>query len=549
MIRLLTDRAQATRWRPPRNAPLRTRGRQANYAPMPNAALAACLVLLQQPAVSRPPLTTRWTAEVTPEQVLPEYPRPDLVRPTWQTLNGTWQYAVRDSGSTSSPRAWDGTILVPFPIESQLSGVRRTVTDRQRLWYRRTFRIPSTAAGTRWLLHFGAVDWEAIVSVNGRRVGAHRGGYDPFTLDITGALRPAPGDQELVVRVWDPTDHGEQPRGKQVSKPESIWYTAVTGIWQTVWLEAVPRDHISALDVRPDVDAGTVTVRVDAAGPTPAPTVSGTALDGDRRVAEGTGLVGRPLTLPIPDAKLWGPGHPFLYSLRVRLAAAGEDSVTSYFGMRKIAVARDSAGVPRLFLNNRPLFQLGTLDQGWWPDGLYTAPTDEARRSDIETLQHLGFNLIRKHVKVEPARWYYDCDRLGMLVWQDMPSGDNKTAAAQQEFAAELRRVVDALRNHPAIVMWVPFNEGWGQHDTGRLVAWLKRYDPTRLVDNASGWTDAQVGDVLDVHDYPGPKIPLPDSTRAPVLGEFGGLGLPLDGHTWQARDNWGYRHSADTAA
>src|SRR2546425_2992676 len=515
--------------------------------------LAACTVLslaTQQPAVVPPPpprLRTRWAAAVdsTHPHPLPEYPRPQMARSAWVNLNGLWEYAVRDSAAPR-PGPCAGKIRGPSPTGSQLPGVQRAVTDQQRLWYRHTFRLPSAPRGIRWLLHFGAVDWEATVFMNGSAVTTHRGGYDPFTVDVTEELHRG-GDQELVVRVWDPTDHGEQPRGKQVSRPESIWYTAVTGIWQTVWLEAVPRDHISALDVRPDVDAGTVTVRVDAAGPTPAPGVSVTALDGDRRVAEGTGLVGRPLTLPIPDAKLWGPGHPFLYSLRVRLAAAGEDSVTSYFGMRKIAVARDSAGVPRLSLNNRPLFQLGTLDQGWWPDGLYTAPTDEARRSDIETLQHLGFNLIRKHVKVEPARWYYDCDRLGMLVWQDMPSGDNKSPAAQREFATELQRVVDALRNHPAIVMWVPFNEGWGQHDTERTVAWLKRYDPTRLVDNASGWTDAGVGDVLDIHDYPGPAIPPGDSTRALVLGEFGGLGLPLDGHTWQEKDNWGYRRYADT--
>src|SRR3989442_185765 len=512
---------------------------------MPTAALAACLVLPQHPAVSRPALTTRWTAEVTPDLALPLSPRPDLVRPAWQTLNGTWEYAVRDSGVTSPPHAWDGTILVPFPIESQLSGVRRTVTDRQRLWYRRTFRVPPAAAGTRWLLHFGAVDWEAIVSVNGRRIGAHRGGYDPFTLDITGALRPVPGDQELVVRVWDPTDHGDQPRGKQVLRPHSIWYTAVTGIWQTVWLEPVPRAYITALDVRPHADARTGSVRVAAHGTTPGPSVQVAALDGDTPAAEATGAAGQPLTLHIPAAKLWGPGHPFLYGLRVRL---GDDVVTGYFGMRKIAVSRDGGGTLRLFLNNHPLFEYGTLDQGWWPDGLYTAPTDAALRSDIETLQRLGFNLIRKHVKVEPARWYYHCDHLGMLVWQDMPSGDNKTPAARQEFGDELERVVDALRNHPAIVMWVPFNEGWGEHDTRRIVAQLKQRDATRLVDNASGWTDARVGDVLDLHDYPGPALPPPDSTRASVLGEFGGLGLPIEGHTWQAKDKWGYRRSANQA-
>jgi galactose mutarotase-like enzyme len=496
-------------------------------------------------------LVTRWAADVTPDHVLPEYPRPDLVRPEWQSLNGFWEYAIRDSAA-GQPRRFDGRILVPFPIESRLSGVAHPVRDIQRLWYRRSFRLPSRAAprppGTRWLLHFGAVDWEAVVYVNGRRLGTHHGGYDPFTFDITSALRSG-ADQELVVRVWDPSDRGEQPRGKQVLEPHSIWYTAVTGIWQTVWLEPVPRTYVAGLDLRPDVDAGTVTVGVRVGGGGAA--VAGlrarvTVTDGDTPVDTALGDVGRPLTLHVRDAKLWGPGHPFLYGLRVQLLGRGNDSIASYFGMRKIAVARDSAGVARLFLNDHPLFEFGTLDQGWWPDGLYTAPTDAALRSDIETLQRLGMNLIRKHVKVEPARWYYHCDRLGMLVWQDMPSGDNKTAGGRREFDAELRRVVDALRNHPSIVMWVPFNEGWGQHDTERHIAWLKAYDPTRLVDNASGWTDRGVGDVADVHDYPGPGIGAPDAHRARVLGEFGGLGLPLAGHTWQAEKNWGYRRFAD---
>ena len=487
-------------------------------------------------------LPTRWAADVTPQRVHAEYPRPQLARRAWLNLNGRWDYAVQDSGAPR-PKRFDGTILVPFPIQSLLSSVLRAVTPTQRLWYRRTFRLPPAPRGSRWLLHFGAVDWEAAVFVNGQPVGTHRGGYDPFTLDVTAALRNR-RVQELVVRVWDPTDAGDQPRGKQVARPHSIWYTAVTGIWQTVWLEPVPRRYIASLDVRPDVDAGTVSVRVLAAGPDTALPVRVTALDGDQYVDTTSGVAGGLLTLRIPDAKLWAPGHPFLYGLRV---AAATDSVTSYFGMRKIAVARDSAGVLRLFLNNRPLFQLGTLDQGWWPDGLYTAPTDAALRSDIETLQRLGFNLIRKHVKVEPERWYYDCDSLGMLVWQDMPSAENKTDEGRRQFDVELSRMLAALRNHPAIVMWVPFNEGWGQHDTERHVAWLKQEDPTRLVDNASGWTDAGVGDVLDIHDYPGPAIPPVDSTRALVLGEFGGLGLPLERHTWQAKDNWGYRRFADT--
>jgi galactose mutarotase-like enzyme len=491
-------------------------------------------------------LTTRWAAAVTADRVLPEYPRPQLVRPAWQSLNGRWDYAIRDSGASAPARAsrFDGTILVPFPIESQLSGVRRAVTDRERLWYRRRFRVAATSQGTRWLLHFGAVDWAAVVYVNGRRIGEHRGGYDPFSFDITAALRPA-GDQELVVSVWDPTDRGDQSRGKQVLKPASIWYTAVTGIWQTVWLEPVPATYVSELQITPDVDAGTVTIRAVVSGAEPGARLRAVARAGDRVIAHGEGAAEAPLALRLPQARLWSPDDPFLYGLSISLT--GGDSLESYFGMRKIAVAPDRAGALRLLLNGRPLFQYGTLDQGWWPDGLYTAPTDEALRSDVETLKRLGFNLIRKHVKVEPDRWYYYCDRLGMLVWQDMPSANNTTTDGRHQFAAELGRVVDALRNHPAIVMWVPFNEAWGQHDTERYVAWLKAHDPTRLVDNASGWLDTGVGDVVDMHDYPGPASPPRDSARARVLGEFGGLGLPLAGHVWQSQGSWGYRKYADT--
>jgi galactose mutarotase-like enzyme len=491
-------------------------------------------------------LTTRWAAAVTADRILPEYPRPQLVRPAWQSLNGRWDYAIRDSGASAPARAgrFDGTILVPFPIESQLSGVQRAVTDRERLWYRRRFRVAAAAPGSRWLLHFGAVDWAAVVYVNGRRIGEHSGGYDPFSFDITAALRPT-GDQELVVGVRDPTDRGDQPRGKQVLKPGSIWYTAVTGIWQTVWLEPVPATYVSALQITPDVDASTVTIRAVVSGAEPGARVRAVARAGDSIIARGEGAADAPLTLRLPQTRLWSPDDPFLYGLSISLS--GGDSIESYFGMRTIAVAPDRAGALRLVLNGRPLFQYGTLDQGWWPDGLYTAPTDEALRSDVETLKRLGFNLIRKHVKVEPDRWYYHCDRLGMLVWQDMPSANNTTADGRRQFAAELGRVVDALRNHPAIVMWVPFNEGWGQHDTERYVAWLKQHDPTRLVNSASGWLDTGVGDVVDMHDYPGPASPPRDSARARVLGEFGGLGLPLAGHVWQSQGSWGYRTYPDT--
>ena len=393
------------------------------------------------------------------------------------------------------------------------------------------------AQGSRLLLHFGAVDWDTKVVVNGKPVGSHTGGYDPFTFDITDALNPS-GDQVIVVNVTDPTDRGTQPRGKQVLEPKSIWYTAVTGIWQTVWLEPVPAAYISGLELVPDATTGSVTVRVvpSSAG---AGTARVSALDGTRVVAEASGAAGAPLVLRIPHAKLWSPESPFLYDLRVRL---GRDEVRSYVGIRTIAVARDAAGVNRLFLNGKPLFQYGLLDQGWWPDGLYTAPTDEALRSDIERSKALGFNLIRKHVKVEPARWYYHCDRLGMLVWQDMPSGPAKPAENRAAFAPELEHVVDALRSYTSIIMWVPFNEGWGQHQTEQYVAWLKGRDPSRLVNNTSGWTDTGVGDVSDVHSYPGPAMPLLEDRRAAVLGEFGGLGLPLEGHTWIDKGNWGYR-------
>ena len=490
-------------------------------------------------------IRTRWAADVTPANVLPEYPRPQLVRAAWTSLNGHWDYAITPKDAPQ-PAKWDGRILVPFAVQSQLSGVERTVSDSQRLWYHRGFRAPKAPAGGRILLNFGAVDWEATVFVNGVKVGEHRGGYDPFSIDITGALHGA-GDQQLVVSVWDPTNKGPQPRGKQVLSPGSIWYSAVTGIWQTVWLEAVPGSFISGIVAVPDIDARTVTVNVrTVTGPggiTDAP-VRATVLVNGRDVGKSRGGPAGAEIIDIPSPHLWSPDDPFLYDLRV---IHGADTVTSYFGMRKIAVAKDSAGINRIFLNNKPLFQYGTLDQGWWPDGLYTAPTDAALRFDIEATRRLGFNMIRKHVKVEPDRWYYHADKLGMLVWQDMPSGDNNTDAGKKEFEAELGAMIDALRSHPSIVMWVPFNEGWGQHDTERYVAWLKRYDPTRLVNNATGWTDKHVGDVADIHAYPGPGMPPLEANRAAVLGEFGGLGLPLAGHTWVDRNNWGYKSFTST--
>ena len=506
-------------------------------------ALAASGASQWQPAAG--PLMTRWAAEVSPARTLPEYPRPQLVRRDWQNLNGLWEYAVRPR-TEAAPSSFDGRILVPFPIESALSGVMKKVGESNRLWYRRSVDVPAAWRGRRTQLHFGAVDWESTVYVNGREAGSHKGGYDAFTIDITDALTPE-GPQELTVAVWDPTDTGTQPRGKQVNNPRGIWYTSVTGIWQTVWLEPVPDASINALTLVPDIDNGVLNITVALPRASQGVTVRAIALDGTRDIGRAAGQPGTPFTLALPNAARWSPDSPKLYHLRVELlrGASVVDEVTSYFGMRKTSLCKDGYDVLRLCLNNAPLLQVGPLDQGWWPDGLYTAPTDAALRYDIEVTKRLGFNMARKHVKVEPDRWYYWADTLGLLVWQDMPStslrGDRQPDSARQ-FEAELKAMIDGRRNHPSIVMWVPFNEGWGQYDTARIVDWISKYDPTMLVNNASGWTDMKVGAVNDIHRYPGPGVPLKEADRALVLGEFGGLGLPLAGHTWQSQANWGYR-------
>lgn len=509
------------------------------------------------------PLKTRWTDQIQPDHALPEYPRPTMVRDRWLNLNGLWEYAVtpRDAGR---PGRFQGEILVPFPIESSLSGVKRRVTENERLWYRRRFEVPAAWKGHRVLLHFGAVDFEATVWVNGRQVGLHRGGYDAFEFDVTDFLQDGPN--ELLVAVWDPTDAGYQPRGKQVRNPHGIWYTPSTGIWQTVWLEPVAPAHIQRLRIVPDWDHAAVTVRVEARTPIPRPTLHLQVLDGHEVVAEAqlrtevatvseTPSITPSMTVRLRDPKPWSPEHPFLYGLRVRLLDGDQamDEVRSYFGLRKVSLGKDAKGFTRILLNNEPLFQYGPLDQGFWPDGLYTAPTDEALRFDIEQTKSFGMNMARKHVKVEPERWYYWCDKLGLLVWQDMPSGNfggrddaRRSDEASAQYELELRRLVEGRFNHPCIIMWIPFNEGWGQHETARYVELVKRWDPTRLVNEASGWHDRGSGDVKDIHAYPGPRAPEPEQRRASVLGEFGGLGLPVRGHTWQAEENWGYRSFTD---
>ena len=500
------------------------------------------------------PLLTRWAKDVSAENALPEYPRPQMVRAEWLNLNGLWDYAIKPKDQAALAREeFDGQILVPYPVESALSGVMKPVGPDNRLWYRRTFEIPKKWKDKRVLLHFGAVDWDATVWVNSYRLGSHRGGYDPFSFDITDALTGS-GRQEIVLMVWDPTNTGTQPRGKQVLKPGGIWYTAVTGIWQTVWLEPVPGAGIMRFQLTPDIDAGVLRVMAGGYLAEGAFVVEATAFAEGREVASAVGSRGGEFKLSIPNAKLWSPDSPFLYDLKVTLKRDGQviDEVKSYFGMRKISLGKDENGILRLCLNNKPLFQYGPLDQGWWPDGLYTAPTDEALRYDIEVLKKLGCNMLRKHVKIEPDRLYYWCDKLGLMVWQDMPSGDKyiggndpdiqRSPESASQFEAELKAMISAFYNHPCIIMWVPYNEGWGQWDTPRIVNLIKELDPTRLVNNASGWSDRSVGDVHDIHSYPGPAAPPVEDKRAAVLGEFGGLGLPVEGHTWQAEKNWGYR-------
>jgi hypothetical protein len=510
-----------------------------------------------QPAAG--PLKTRWAKDVSPAHALPEYPRPQIVRKEWINLNGLWDLAIA-SKNAPKPSTFTTQILVPFPVESALSGVMKSITENDRLWYHRTFEIPRKWKGQRVLLHFGAADFEAVVWVNGKEMGRHRGGYDGFEFDVTDALA-AEGANELDVAIWDPTDAGTQPRGKQVRKPHSIWYTPTSGLWQTVWLEPVDAAYIKELKITPDVDNSAVTIQPVTTAMLGACNVEVTIRDGARKVYTATVSAGGRMTLPVKNAKLWSPEQPHLYTLvaTLKLGSKSLDKVESYFGMRKISLGKDEKGFTRIMLNNKPYFQFGPLDQGFWPDGIYTAPTDEALRFDIEMTKKLGFNLARKHVKIEPDRWYYWCDKLGLLVWQDMPSGDKyighdqpditRSPESAADYETELAALIKGRGNHPCIVMWVPYNEGWGQWDTARIVEQIRTLDPSRLVDNTSGWADRGVGDVFDLHKYPGPGAPEPETKRAGVLGEFGGLGLPLQGHTWQAKENWGYRSFTNSEA
>ena len=541
-------------------------------------------------------LTTTWGEKVTPANAWREYPRPQFVRERWENLNGLWDYAIT-AKTAPAPAKFDGQILVPFAVESSLSGVGKPLSPEQRLWERRRFQTPAAWKGERVLLHFGAVDYECSVWINGGLVGSHSGGFDPFTFDITAFLKD--GANELLVGVTDPSDTGEQPRGKQVLKPQGIWYTSVSGIWQTVWMEPVPAQlHLAELRLTPDVDAGGLRVA--------ALTNEATADDtyAVRVTASGTGStvtatmrVNREGFLPIANARLWSPDDPFLYDLKAELVRVKNpfpadrarrgaqfgareqdlyktaevegkpvDSASSYFGMRKTSIGPGAvAGQPALLLNGKPVFQHGPLDQGWWPDGLHTPPSDEAMKWEIAWLRQAGFNMLRKHIKVEPARYYYHCDKLGMLVWQDMPSGFNQAlrngradegepirlSTSREQHELELRRMMGRLHNAPSIVVWVVNNEGWGQYESKALAQWVKAIDGSRVVNSNSGWLDRNVGEVFDIHTYePVPLEPAQKADRAIVIGEYGGVGWPVAGHLWNpAMRNWGYQTYQDQAA
>ncbi|WP_236025672.1 glycoside hydrolase family 2 protein [Algoriphagus oliviformis] len=514
-------------------------------------------------------LKTPWAEELNPDAPLPEYPRPQLVREAWQNLNGQWDFAILPKGS-SPETGFAGKITVPFAVESLLSGVQKTVGPDNELWYERSFDLGVDRKGKRVMLHFGAVDWEAEVWVNDKQVGKHQGGFDAFAFDITEFLAKGKS-QKIRVRVWDPSDSGPQPRGKQVKDPKGIWYTPVTGIWQTVWLEAVPESYIASSYSNTDWENSSQIFYPEIKNAQAGQEVEVSLMEAGQVLASFKAAANQPAPVKISNPKAWSPDSPTLYEVSIKLFQGKKliEEVKSYAAYRDIRMAKGADGHQRMFLNGKALFQYGPLDQGWWPDGLYTAPTDEALLFDIVKTKEMGFNMIRKHVKVEPARWYYHADKLGMLVWQDMPSGDmgnrwevrpgiiregmNKARTPESEeiFKTEWEEIINEFKFFPSIVVWVPFNEAWGQFKTTEIVQLTRDLDSSRLINSASGGNfemqqgSTLVGDIMDLHNYPDPVMPDPaifGEKTVLVLGEFGGLGLPIEGHTWQLKDNWGYQ-------
>ncbi len=537
----------------------------------PPSIFAFALLVLAPGALpaQEPSLATRWSDAARVPTPRPEHPRPRLVRESWQSLNGAWDLAIVERFA-AVPEEFDREVRVPFPLESALSGVGEPLRPDQRAYYRRDITVPTDWAGQRVLLHCAAVDWECEVLLDGQPIGRpHQGGYTPFTVDLTGHINFG-DDHELVLSVWDPTDAGNQPVGKQTLNPHGIWYTGASGVWGSVWLEAVPEQGIEEARVRASFDPeqpdrGMIGLELEPAGAawTDQHFVRVRITEGDRRVAELVQADPRqPIRITIARPKAWSPEDPQLYGIELSLhvgentaAARQLDSVRSYTAFRHVAVHPDPAGVPRIHLNGEPRFLLGLLDQGFWPDGIYTAPSDAALRFDIGAAKELGFDTLRKHVKVEPERWYHHCDQLGILVLQDIVGGgarirpdqadlENVDAHYARRFEQEMRATMQALDHYPSIVGWVVFNEGWGQHETARYAKLANDLDPTRIIDAVSGWADRGVGDLYDMHNYPGPGSPPVEKQRAAFLGEFGGFGLVEQGHLWNPdRRNWGYRN------
>lgn len=512
-------------------------------------------------------IMTEWGENIDPNNVLPEYPRPQLVRGEWINLNGLWDYAIKPANE-EMPEIFDGKILVPFAVESALSGVGKSVGEDDALWYSREFKLPKEWKNSRIRLNFGAVDWKAEVYVDDKFVGEHKGGYAPFAFDITDSLSKKK-THKLVVKVTDGTDSAFQPRGKQVANPNGIWYTAVTGIWQTVWMEPVNEVVVESYSAKADIEKSILNVRAIARGAKVGDDCLIELIENGEVISSANGA---DVILNVENPKLWSPDSPHLYDLRITIYRNGEilDQVMGYAAMREISVVVDKKGYKRMALNGEPLFQYGTLDQGWWPDGLYTAPTDEALKFDIEKTKEFGFNMIRKHVKVEPARWYWHCDRIGMLVWQDMPNIHDNSLGKwgrrhydegidtpvpnewKDNYCREWKEIIQTNEVFPSIVMWVPFNEAWGQFNTEEIVQYTKFLDDTRLVNYASGGNFVRCsGDVLDLHNYPNPAMYLFDKDYVNVMGEYGGIGFPVEGHLWQTDKNWGYIQykSADEVA
>ncbi len=512
-----------------------------------------CSPVLAEWQMKEGPLMTRWASEIDVNAPFPEYPRPQMVRQKWQNLNGIWQFQA-GSASDSTPVGQDLSeeILVPFPMESAISGI---MAHHERSWYRRSFTVPADWSGNDILLHLDAIDWESEIFINGTSVSVHKGGYDPITLNITSYLNVS-GPQELIVRVYDPTDNGGYPRGKQTLYPGGIMYTAVSGIWQSVWMEPVALNGISNLKMVPDIDSSVLNLNVNTliSG---SQTVDVVVRSEGQQIASISGSANSDLIIDIPNQRLWSPDDPFLYDLEVTLNNNGStiDHVESYFGMRKVELGREN-GILKTFLNNEFVFEMGPLDQGWWPDGLYTAPTEEALKYDIIKTKEFGYNMTRKHIKVEPARWYYWADKIGLMVWQDMPSVNSYTGSPQPidapQFELELNRMIETHWNSPSIISWVVFNEWQGQHDTAYLVNMVKAKDPSRLVNQGSGGGYDNVGDIYDIHSYPAPGFPNPDepmsSTMARVCGEYGGIGYVIDGHLWNPDRATGIYSSTNNA-